>query len=170
MDVMVTASELSFDEWVGARVPGLLRFAYLVTGSQDAAEEAVQTALTTTCEQWTRIRRTSDPDAYVRRMIANAHVSAWRKFGRKVSPVAEVTSAASADPAEAVARGDAVWRVCSALPRQQRAVVVLRFYEDLDYAEIARILEITEVTVRSHIHRALAHLRAELERGESDHG
>jgi RNA polymerase sigma-70 factor (sigma-E family) len=170
MDVVVTASELSFDEWVGARVPALLRFAFLVTGSQDAAEEAVQTALATTCERWPRIRRTSDPDAYVRRMIANAHVSAWRKFGRKVSPVAEVTPGASADPAEAVVRGDAVWRVCSALPRQQRAVVVLRFYEDLDYPEIARILEIAEVTVRSHIHRALAHLRAELERGESDHG
>jgi RNA polymerase sigma-70 factor (sigma-E family) len=169
MDVVVTAAELSFDEWVGARVPGLLRFAYLVTGSQDAAEEAVQTALTKACEVWPRIRRTSDPDAYVRRMIANAHVSAWRRFGRRVSPVAEITSV-SADPAEAVTRGDAVWRVCSALPRQQRAAVVLRFYEDLDYAEIARILEITEVTVRSHIHRALANLRAELERGESDHG
>jgi DNA-directed RNA polymerase specialized sigma24 family protein len=91
-------------------------------------------------------------------MIANAHMSAWRKFGRRVSPLAEVT------------RGDAVWRVCSALPRQQRAAVVLHFYEDLDYAEIARILEIAEVTVRSHIHRALATLRAELERGESDHG
>ena len=170
MDVVVTASELSFDEWVGARVPGLLRFAYLVTGSQDAAEEAVQTALTKACELWPRIRRTSDPDLYVRRMIANAHVSAWRKFGRRVSPVAEVRSGATADLSDAVTRDDAVWRVCSALPRQQRAAVVLRFYEDLDYAEIARILEIAEVTVRSHIHRALATLRAELERGESDHG
>lgn len=170
MDVVMTASELSFDEWVGTRVPGLLRFAYLVTGSQDGAEEAVQTALTKACEVWPRIRRTSDPDAYVRRMIANAHVSAWRKFGRRVSPVAEVRSGTAADLADEVTRGDAVWRVCSALPRQQRAAVVLRFYEDLDYAEIARILEIAEVTVRSHIRRALATLRAELERGESDHG
>jgi RNA polymerase sigma-70 factor (sigma-E family) len=170
VDVVVTASELSFDEWVGVRVPGLLRFAYLVTGSQDEAEEAVQTALTKACELWPRIRRTSDPDAYVRRMIANAHVSAWRKFGRRVSPVAEVRAGAATDPADAVTRDDAVWRVCSGLPRQQRATVVLRFYEDLDYAEIARILDIAEVTVRSHIHRALATLRAELERVENDHG
>jgi DNA-directed RNA polymerase specialized sigma24 family protein len=58
-------------------VPGLLRFAYLVTGSQDGAEEAVQTALTKACELWPRIRRTSDPDVYVRRMFANVHVPVY---------------------------------------------------------------------------------------------
>jgi RNA polymerase sigma-70 factor (sigma-E family) len=170
MDVVVTASrELTFDEWVGARVPALLRFAFLVTGSQDSAEEAVQTALTKACEQWSRIQRATDPDAYVRRMVANAHVSAWRRFGQRVSPVAEVrASGMAADPAERVAGADAVWRVCATLPRQQRAAVVLRFYEDLEYAEIAAILEVTEATARSHVHRALANLRAELERGDDD--
>ena len=57
---------------------------------------------------------------------------------------------------------DRVWRVCQGLPRQQRAAVVLRFYEDLDYAEIAAILDLAEPTVRSHVHRALAALRVEL--------
>jgi len=170
MDVVVTAPrDLAFDEWVGARVPALLRFAYLVTGSQDAAEEAVQTALTKACEQWSRIRRTTDPDTYVRRMVANAHISAWRRFGKRVSPVAEIRAIeAGPDPAERLAGADAVWRVCERLPRQQRAAVVLRFYEDLEYAEIAAILEVTEATVRSHVHRALASLRAELERGDDD--
>ncbi len=170
MDVVVTDEhELTFDAWVGARVPSLMRFAYLVTGSQDAAEEAVQNALTKACEQWPRIRRTTDPDRYVRRMVANAHVSAWRRFGRRVSPVAEVRlSEVGPDPADRVAGADAVWRVCSGLPRQQRAAVVLRFYEDLEYAEIAAILEVTEATARSHVHRALAALRAELERGDDD--
>ena len=170
MDVVVTtARDLPFDQWVGARVPALVRFAYLVTGSQDAAEEAVQTALTKACEHWGRIQRTTDPDSYVRRMVVNAHVSAWRRFGKRVSPVAELRGTqAGADPADRVAGSDAVWRVCSRLPRQQRAAVVLRFYEDLEYAEIAAVLDVTEATARSHVNRALASLRAELERGDDD--
>ncbi|HSV39082.1 MAG TPA: SigE family RNA polymerase sigma factor [Nocardioidaceae bacterium] len=158
---MATHPDVEFDEWVAARVPALMRFAYLVTGSQDAAEEAVQSALAAACEKWARVRRTQDPDAYVRRMIANAHVSQWRRFGRRVV-VGEVPERQSADHAERLATNDAVWRVCATLPRQQRAAVVLRFYEDLEYAEIARILEVAEATVRSHIHRALSALREEL--------
>ena len=166
MDVVVAAhSDVSFDEWVGARLPALMRFAYLVTGTQHAAEDAVQSALATACEKWSRVGRTQDPDAYVRRMIANAHVTQWRRFGRRVT-VAEPQGMSVQDPAEKVATSDAVWRVCERLPRQQRAAVVLRFYEDLEYAEIARILEVTEPTVRSHIHRALNALRDELGKEE----
>lgn len=154
--------DLSFDDWVVARVPGLLRFAYLVTGSQHAAEDAVQGALTMACEKWTRVSRTDDPDVYVRRMVVNAHVSAWRRNGRRELAVAEVRDGVGGDPAEVVVRDDAVWRVCSALPPQQRAAVVLRFYEDLDYPEIARVLGVAEVTVRSHVHRGLAALREQL--------
>jgi RNA polymerase sigma-70 factor (sigma-E family) len=176
MDVGVTdarpdTDELSFDAWVEARVAALLRFAYLVTGSQHAAEDAVQTALTKACEKWSRVRRTTDPDAYVRRMVVNAHVSSWRRTGKRELSVAEVRPArAGADLADAVARGDAVWRVCTGLPRQQRAAVVLRFYEDLEYAEIAAVLGCTEATARSHVHRALTSLRAELERQEKTDG
>jgi RNA polymerase sigma factor (sigma-70 family) len=99
-------------------------------------------------------------------MIVNEHVSDWRRAGRKESPVAEVRLATSADPADEVSTSDAVWRVCAALPPQQRAAVVLRYYEDLDYPEIAAILGIAEPTVRSHVHRALTALRGELERQE----
>ncbi len=176
MDVRVTdppagerfeERELSFEAWAGARVPALLRFAYLVTGSQHAAEDAVQTALTRACERWARVRRTTDPDAYVRRMVVNAHVSGWRRAGRRELSVAEVRPVATGtDPADTLASADAVWRVCAALPRQQRAAVVLRFYEDLEYAEIAGLLGCSQVTVRSHVHRALASLRTELERQE----
>ena len=173
MDVGVTdarpaASELSFDAWVEARVAALLRFAYLVTGSQHAAEDAVQSALTRACEKWSRVRRTTDPDAYVRRMVVNAHVSSWRRAGRRELSVPEVRGTRTGpDLAETVASGDAVWRVCTRLPRQQRAEVVLRYYEDLDYPEIEAILGCTETTARSHVHRALAALRAELERQET---
>ena len=75
-----------------------------------------------------------------------------------------------ADPAEQVSRTDAVWRVCEGLPPQQRAAVVLRYYEDLEYAEIAAILGVAEPTARSHVHRALAALRDELERQERSDG
>lgn len=173
MDVGVTderapATDLSFDDWVGARVPALMRFAYLVTGSQQTAEDAVQSALTRACERWSRVSRTDDPDAYVRRMVVNAHVSAWRRSGRRELSVAEVRDTASADPAESVATGDAVWRVCGTLPPQQRAAVVLRYYEDLEYAEIAVVLGVTQATARSHVHRALAAMRAELQEEDGD--
>jgi RNA polymerase sigma-70 factor (sigma-E family) len=175
VDVGVTESRsalsgLSFDDWVEARVAGLLRFAYLVTGSQPAAEDAVQSALERACRRWSRVRRADDPDAYVRRMVVNAHVSEWRRGARRESPVAEVRLTEEADPADAVSRTDAVWRVCSALPPQQRAAVVLRYYEDLDYSEIAGILGVAEPTVRSHVHRALTALRGELERQERTDG
>lgn len=82
-----------FDAWVSARVPALLRFAYLMTGSQEAAEESLQTALTKACEQWSRVHRMDDRDAYVRRMIVNAHISWWRRFRRREVPVALVRPA-----------------------------------------------------------------------------
>ncbi len=172
MDVGVTerrsAAEPGFDSWVEARVAALLRFAYLVTGSQQAAEDAVQSALVSACEKWSRVSRRDDPDAYVRRMVVNAHISAWRRSGRRESPVAEVRDATVADPARVVVEHDAVWRMCSSLPPQQRAAVVLRFYEDLEYAEIAAILGVAEPTARSHVHRALAALRRELGRELDD--
>jgi RNA polymerase sigma-70 factor (sigma-E family) len=158
-----TAGDPSFDEWVEARVAALLRFAYLVTGSQHAAEDAVQSALTRVCEKWSRVRRTTAPDAYVRRMVVNAHISAWRRSGRRELAVAEVRDTEVTDHAGAIATGDAVWRVCATLPTQQRAAVVLRYYEDLEYAEIAAVLGVTQTTARSHVHRALASMRAELE-------
>jgi RNA polymerase sigma-70 factor (sigma-E family) len=160
------ATPAGFDAWAEARLGALLRFAYLVTGSQHAAEDAVQSALVSACEKWSRVGRRDDPDAYVRRMVVNAHISAWRRAGRRESPVAEVGVAAgsrSPDPAESVARGDAVWRMCAALPPQQRAAVVLRYYEDLEYAEIAALLGVTDATARSHVHRAIAALRREIE-------
>jgi RNA polymerase sigma-70 factor (sigma-E family) len=162
-----SAGATSFDAWATARVAGLLRFAYLVVGSQHGAEDAVQEALTSACAKWGRVSRTRDPDAYVRRMIVNAHVSGWRRT-RRESPVALVRDSSVASVVDRVTTADAVWRVCQGLPRQQRAAVVLRFYEDLEYAEIAAVLDLAEATVRSHVHRALAALRVELTAQEDE--
>jgi len=152
----------AFDDWVAARGPSLLRFAFVVTGSQHAAEDAVQDALARACERWARVARTTDPDSYVRRMVVNAHISRWRRT-RRESPVEAVLAADPApDHADRLGTDDAVWAVCRDLPPRQRAAVVLRFYEDLDYPEIAAVLGCSEVTVRSHVHRALAALRTRL--------
>lgn len=180
--MVVAVSDREFADYVAARAPSLLRFGYLVTGSEDAAHDAVQSALTSAWGRWEQISSGGDPDRYLRRAVVNAHISAWRRFRRRESPVAEVAATSAApdgglarpdptgDPAEAVIRHDAVWRVCRALPDRQRAAVVLRFYEDCDYAEIATILGCTEATVRSHVHRGLAALRAELIRQEAENG
>jgi len=161
---------LPFDDWVAARSAALLRFAYLLTGSQSEAEDAVQSALERALARWPRVSRAADPETYVRRMIVNEHITLWRRWRRQVSPVAVVRETSSGparpgggDPAEAVASTDAVRRMCAALPPTQRAAVVLRFYQDLDYREIAALLDCAEATARSHVHRALQALRRELE-------
>jgi RNA polymerase sigma-70 factor (sigma-E family) len=161
------AAGAAFDAWASARVPALLRFAYVVTGSQAAAEDAVQAALERALTRWDRIARAEDPDAYVRRMVVNAHVSLWRRSGRHESPVPLVALTEGTDPAEQVTTVEAVRRVCAGLPRRQRAAVALRFYEDRDYAEIAALLGCSEATARSYVHRALQSLRRELAEEET---
>ena len=155
----------SFDAWVAARGPALIGFAYLVTADRARAEEAVQDALSRAYGKWARVCRGRDPEPYVRRMIVNADISGWRRFGKHERPVAEVIPAAAAsghDLAQTVTDEDAMWRLCAGLPRRQRAAVVLRYYEDLPDAQIAAILDCSESTVRSQIHRALATMRAHL--------
>ena len=158
-----------FDSWVIANGSDLLRFGFLVLGDHHRAEEAVQKALVRVCGRWRRVSAADDPSAYVRRMMVNADISRWRKVGRREQPVEEIyprkgaaAPSGTADPATAVTEVDAIWRLCAVLPRRQRAAVVLRYYEGLPDAEIAKILDCAEGTVRSQIHRALATLRAGL--------
>ncbi len=158
---------LDFETWVASRSQALLRFAYVMTGDRALAEDALQDALTSACAKWSRISAADDVDAYVRRMIVNAHVSWWRRFRRRESPVPDPAIRGGGDPVTADGVGaradaDALWALCASLPRGQRVAVVLRFYEDLSYAEIGRILGCAEVTARSRVHRALATLKDRL--------
>ncbi|ADB35099.1 RNA polymerase, sigma-24 subunit, ECF subfamily [Kribbella flavida DSM 17836] len=152
---------LDFELFVSERADALLRFAYVLTGDVTLAEDAVQDALTTACARWARVSRADDPEAYVKRMVVNAHISWWRRFRRREAPTAEPTRTAAAAPDGAADRADAeaVWELCKTLPDRQRAAVVLRFYEDLSYAEIGALLHCAEATARSHVHRALAVLK-----------
>lgn len=148
-----------FTVFVAARGPALQRFAYLVAG--DAAESAdlVQDALERAWPRWSTLVATGTCEAYLKRSIANGAVSRWRKIGR-VRPVAEPIG----HDVVGIPLNDAddAWQLCAGLPPNQRAAVVLRFYEDLTYDEIAAILDCAEATARSHVHRALAALRIRL--------
>jgi len=152
---------VEFDEWVAARGDALYRLAYVLTGNRADAEDVVQDALSRALPRWTRILEADDPDAYVRRMVVNAHTSWWRQWRRRESPVAEVRLGEATDPD--VAEQDRVWRACLALPPDQRVAVVLRYYECCDYAEIADLTAVREGTVRSRVSRGLATLRSHLE-------
>jgi len=172
MDLAVEPSEVSrvaagadFDDWVAARGPGLLRFAYVLTGNAADAEDVVQDALSRAIPAWSRICAADDPDAYVRRMVVNAHTSWWRRFRRRESPVADVRQGGVHDPE---GYDDRLWQACRRLPEVQRTAVVLRFYEDMDYAAIAALTGVREGSVRSRVSRGLATLRAELGEEQDD--
>jgi RNA polymerase sigma-70 factor (sigma-E family) len=156
---------VDFDEWVAARGLGLLRLAYVLTGDRHDAEDVLQDVLSRALPRWERISSLEDPDAYVRRMIANAHTSAWRRFRRRETPVAEVRLQSEAHQVgdADLAERDRVWRACLALPKDQRIAVVLRFYEDLDYSAIAALTGVREGSVRSRVSRGMAVLRKELD-------
>ena len=155
-----------FGAYVEARGPALLRFAYLVTGDRVECADLVQEALERAWPRWDALVARGTHEAYVRRSIANGAISRWRKLKRLV-PVAEPVSRETMPDGETT-DSHAAWELCAELPPVQRTAVVLRFYEDLSYAEIAAVLDCAEATARSHVHRALNALRGRLTSGGGD--
>jgi len=150
----VTAAE-SFDAFVLARSRKLLRTAYLLTQDHSLAEDLVQTALAKAWFAWSRIEG-GDPEPYVRKIMVNTYSTWWRRRWNGEQPTDELPEQAA--PAGTEEPTD-IWRALQRLPRRQRAVVVLRFYEDLSEAETARILGCSTGTVKSQISKAFAKLR-----------
>jgi RNA polymerase sigma factor (sigma-70 family) len=101
-------------------------------------------------------------DAYVRRMVVNAHTSWWRKFRRRESPVAELRDSPADAPGVAFDDQRRLWLACQALPEHERTAIVLRYYEQLEYAEIAELTGVREGSVRSRVSRGLATLRTRM--------
>ncbi|HVK28255.1 MAG TPA: SigE family RNA polymerase sigma factor [Nocardioides sp.] len=164
-DEMATSEAPAFDSWVAARGPALLRLAYVITGNAADAEDVVQDALSRALPRWERISRVEDVDAYVKRMVVNAHTSWWRKFRRRESPSPAVQpDGVVAGPGDGPGHDERqrLWAACRALPEAQRTAVVLRYYEQLEYDEIAALTGVAEGTVRSRVSRGLAVLRAGL--------
>ncbi|GAA6525658.1 SigE family RNA polymerase sigma factor [Intrasporangium sp. DVR] len=155
-----------FTEYVRAREVSLARLAYLLTGDRDGAEDLLQNALAKCYRHWDRIRAVEQPDAYVRRVMVNERNSRWRGLlRRRESPGSHLLEvfdppvpSGGLDPGESLD----LWRHVQTLPTQQRAVVVLRFYEDLTEAQTAAILDCSVGTVKSHTSRALAAMRLKM--------
>ncbi|MGR8009652.1 SigE family RNA polymerase sigma factor [Streptomyces hypolithicus] len=156
----------SFSTYVRARGPVLLRTARSLTANPCDAEDLLQTALTKTFVAWDRIEDHRALDGYVRRALLNTRTSQWRK--RKVDEYAtdevpEPANAPASDPAEQQVLHDAMWRAVMKLPDRQRAMVVLRYYEDLSEVQTAEVLGVSVGTVKSAVSRALSKLREDPE-------
>ncbi|MFH8514078.1 SigE family RNA polymerase sigma factor [Streptomyces gelaticus] len=156
----------SFSSFVRARGPVLLRAARSLTANPSDAEDLLQTALTKTYVAWERIEDHRALDGYVRRALLNTRTSQWRK--RKVDEFAcdelpEQEAPEGPDPAEQQSLRDAMWRAVLKLPDRQRAMVVLRYYEDLSEAQTAEVLGVSVGTVKSAVSRALGKLREDPE-------
>jgi RNA polymerase sigma-70 factor (sigma-E family) len=153
----------AFDAFARARTAGLLRFGYVLTGDRDRAADLVQDALERALLAWPRIINRDDPEAYVRRIMVNRHVSIWRRT-RRERLVAETpdTTFEPTDPHDAW-----LWSELATLPARQRAVLVLRFYEDLGAAQTAEVLGCSVGTVKSTTSRGLARLRERISQDRS---
>lgn len=151
-----------FEDFVAVRGDSLMRFALMLTGDPHRAEDLVQTALARVYPRWGRISAMERPEAYVKTVLVHAHLRWWRRRASSEIPMAELREVPTTDPSAALAARDAAWRLLGSLPRRQRAVLVLRYYEDLPDTDIAAILACQPATVRSLASRALASLRAAL--------
>jgi len=154
------AKDADFAAYMAARQPSLLRTAYLLTGDRHAAEDLVQTALAKLYLSWDKVQKRNLIDGYVRRIMVNENSSLWRRaWKRKEIPTDEIPEVNAATDHHDHGEKSALWEFVQTLPRRQRAVIVLRFYEDLSDGETAEILGISVGTVKSQASRALASMR-----------
>lgn len=145
-----------FTDWVVSRQHRMLRTAYLMTGDLHRAEDLLQEALIKVALRWPKLRE-GNPDAFVRTVLYRDNVSWWRR--RRESPVEQVTDSAARHDADATERGLLVRQALATLTAKQRAVLVLRYFDDLTERETAEILGVSIGTVKSQTSAALTRLR-----------
>jgi RNA polymerase sigma-70 factor (sigma-E family) len=152
---------LTYEKFVTDRAPTLLSYGYVLTGNAHDAADLMQEGLTRLRAAWPRVVRKDDPESYTRTIMARHHISTWRRR-RREHLVGEVPERGYVERGLVqVERDPRLWRSLAALPRRQRAVLVLRYYEDLSDEQIAKMLDISRGTVRSQAARALDKLRAD---------
>jgi RNA polymerase sigma-70 factor (sigma-E family) len=157
-----SADDEDFTAFVAAASRRLLRSAYLITGNLDEAQDLLQVALERTYRHWSSVRRRDSPEAYARRVLVNAATDAWRRRDRHVV-LDEARMPALEDPELAgIPSREALLRRVRELPAGQRAVLVLRYFDDLTEVETARALGCSIGTVKSQHARAMARLRRQL--------
>lgn len=150
-------TRVDFDDFVAARSSRLLRTAYLLTHDHGLAEDLLQTALTKAWFAWSRIQ--GDPEPYVRRILVNTYASWWRRKRHGERPTEQLPEDGYDDATTGAATGHDLWQAMARLPRRMRAVVVLRYFEDLTEAQAAQVLGCSVGTVKSQTSKALAKLR-----------
>lgn len=166
---------MTYDEFVDHQLAALSRYALMLTTDPHTAQDLVQETMVRVKERWSKVAAAGSPEAYVRRMLTNLyfdwHRGSWLRRVTLHADPPETTAVSSAgtatlfrpgtgpDHAERAAQRDELWQALAALPRQRRAAVVLRYYEDRTDEEIADILGCSVTAVRSYISKALATLR-----------
>lgn len=154
--------DAQFTEFLQARQPALLRTAYLLTGDRASAEDLLQTSLAKLYLSWDKIQRREAVEGYLRRIMVNENNATWRRPWKRREIVVDAVPESHHPLTDTYDDGEAarVWSFVQTLPRRQRAVIVLRYYEQLSEAEIADALGCSVGTVKSQASRALAALRA----------
>jgi len=157
---MLIDADDDFSAYAAEAWPRLYRRAFLLAGQHADAEDLAQQALIRARRHWAKVARASSPDAYVTKILTNVFLSS-RKSARVSREVLRAVPEVSTETPPSPIRGD-LWPYLLDLAPRQRAVLVLRFYEDLTEREVAEMLGISVGTVKSTTHKALAHLRATL--------
>ncbi|WP_199552008.1 SigE family RNA polymerase sigma factor [Streptomyces sp. N35] len=162
---MRAADVPAFTAFVQARSSALFRTALLLTGERHLADDLVQSTLEQVCRHWRRVRSADAPEAYARRILVNLANDRWRRLrGHAEIPLDDGIGGEQVgppvDPYQGLHVRDELIRVLHTLPIGMRTVLVLRYFEELDDAEIARLMDISESSVRSQAARGLAKLRS----------
>lgn len=152
-------TDAGYVAFVAAGWSRYLWMASLITGDRHQGEELLQESLVNLYTRWKRVARDGDPHAYLRKMLVNGNVSRWRRW-RREEPMAETPERQDRRSA-LVEPHDSLQRAVLRLPRQQRAVIVLRYFEDLSEKDAATVLGCSVGAIKSTHSRALAKLRAE---------
>jgi RNA polymerase sigma-70 factor (sigma-E family) len=170
VDPEPVSDTMDFEEYVTARGAALVRLARGLLRDPQHAEDLVQEVLVRAHQRWGSIRRTSNPDGYVYRMVVNAATSFWRRAARREYAVEteHLPTVGVGDGSDQRGDRELLVALLRRLPAKQRAVLVLRHYEGLPDAEIAALLGTSTVTVRSNAHRGLATLRQMLTKLETE--
>lgn len=154
-----------FTAYVAVRARVLRRSAYLLCGDWHRAEDLTQSALTKVYVAWSRVRRADNVDGYVQTVLVRTYLDEERRHWRRERPAADGLDGVRADPATDTDQRLDLVRALATLPPRQRAAVVLRCWEDLPIAEVARALDCSAGTVKSQTSRGLVALRAVLAPG-----
>jgi RNA polymerase sigma-70 factor (sigma-E family) len=160
-----------FRVYVTERLPSLIRFGYVLTGEPDAAHDLVQSALERTFAAWARVRNTDDPEGYVRTTMVHLYANQKRRRAWRERATAELPDTAlGSDSTASLDLRHSMWEALRRLPPRQRAVMVLRFYEDRSEVEVAGLLGCSVGTVKSQSAKAMVKLRGAVELSDAPDG